>query len=108
MKFRFNIRLIPLLAMLTLPACTWVTLSDDGKSVRLLTENEAADCKKIGTAQSQVKSVVAGVERSQDKMREELAALARNAAADIGGNAIAASSAIEAGIQHFFVYKCPE
>ena len=88
--------------------CTWVPLTDEGGNVRILQVSAAADCQKISTVSSKTADRVVIFPRSDRKVREELESLARNEAADGGGNAIAPIGAMVNGRQSFDVYRCQD
>lgn len=95
---------------LVLGGCTWVELTDAGRDVRVVeTKAEAAseDCERIGRISATTRERVMGMKRPDDTLREELAALARNEAARIGGNTIVALEAPSEGRQPFAVWRCP-
>ena len=77
--------LIPLLAS----ACTWVQPTAGSKNVRVATPAEVAGCEELGTASGTTMSRFFGlIPRDGDVIREEQTQLARNRAADLGGNTI--------------------
>ena len=88
--------------------CTWVRLTDEGGNVRILRASAVADCQKISTVSSKTADRVVIFARSDRKVREELESLARNEAADSGGNAIVPIGAIGNGRQSFDVYRCQD
>jgi hypothetical protein len=88
--------------------CTWVPLTDEGANVRTLQGNAAADCQKISTVGSKTADRILIFARSDRKMREELESLARNEAADPGGNAIVPIGTMANGRQSFDVYHCQD
>ncbi|NOZ55033.1 MAG: DUF4156 domain-containing protein [Gammaproteobacteria bacterium] len=96
-----------LLAGGILNACTWVHLSDNAKSVRVVTQNDLAICKKMATTTANLVGKILGMNRSKEKVQSELETLARNSAADLGGNAIFPVSDAVDGKQTFIVYECP-
>lgn len=89
-----------------LSACAWVKVSPEGEKVRILTEAGAADCKKTGETTVSLRDKVAGVKRSSEKVKTELETLARNAAPDLNGNAVIATTEVVDGKQTFAVYQC--
>ena len=89
-----------------LAACNWVDVSSEGQSVRLLTQEQAASCNRIGTTTSTTTSSILIVQRGSETVQNELIDLARNEAALMGGNAIVASSTVQDGRQSFVVYVC--
>jgi hypothetical protein len=90
-----------------LAGCTWVKLTPEGEQVRVLALTEASQCERIGRIRSHTKESVARVNRSDEKVNEELEGLARNEAARMGGNAIAPLGPEAEGEQEFAIYRCP-
>lgn len=93
--------------VLQLASCTWVKLTAEGERVTVRTVEQVADCKKVANTVASLRSKVMGVERNSEKVKAELATLARNAAVDYGGNVVVATSEVEEGKQSFDVYSCP-
>lgn len=91
---------------LLLQSCAWVKLTPEGEKVRVLDADEVTQCRELGTTTSSVKADIAGIGRKEAKVREELEGLARNAAADMGGDTIVALDGAEDGKQTFAVYRC--
>lgn len=92
----------------TLNACgNWVNLTAAGRLVTVATPTEVASCRRIGTSTSNALSEIVFVERGSAKLQAELIDLARNEAADMGGNRIVVESPITDGRQSFGVYSCP-
>jgi hypothetical protein len=90
----------------TLSACTWVKPTDAGRNVRLAAYDQVGQCKKLGKATVSVLDKVGFISRSENKVDEELQTLARNSAAEMGGDAIVAAGAESKGEQPFDVYRC--
>lgn len=93
-------------SFVAISACTWVETTDSGQQVRLATQNQVAKCKKVGKTTVSVVDKVGFISRSEEKVAEELQALARNSAAEMDGDTIVASGAITEGEQSFDVYRC--
>lgn len=91
---------------MTLCACTWVKLTPGGEKVRVLSAAEVSSCKKLGKTTTTLKDKIAGVSRGEKKVKQEMEALARNTAADMGGDTVVPVSEITDGRQTFEVYKC--
>lgn len=98
--------LILVAAALGLMACSWVKLSPGGEKVRILAQTEVANCKKLGKTNVTVADKVVGLERKEKAIQENLNVLARNAAADMGGDTIVPATPIQDGKQTFDVYRC--
>ena len=95
------------LLLAVLSACTWVPLTDEGARVQLRSLEQARACEHKSRVTVSVKDKIAGIVRNEDKMRGELETLARNEAARVGGNAVAAESEPTDGRQVFLIYHCP-
>lgn len=86
--------------------CTWVKLNPGGEKVRVLSAGEVTSCELIGDTNVSLMARVGAVKRNEEKVQKELYALARNSAADMGGDTVVPASEIADGKQRFFVYKC--
>ena len=87
-------------------ACTWVKTTPEGEPVSVATAAAVTDCARKGKVTVSLKSRVAGVERSPTKVANELATLARNEGAGLGGDTVVAESTVSEGSQVFGVYDC--
>jgi hypothetical protein len=92
--------------VMALAACTWVKPSEQGAGVRLATAGEVEGCEDAGTTHVSVMDKLGVVARNEDKVAGELATLARNSAAQLGGDTVVATSEITDGSQTFAVYRC--
>ena len=99
-------RWLCVLLCLSISACAWVKLTPGGEKVRVLDAAEVGSCKSLGTTTVSLLAKVAGIKRNEDEVSKELSLLARNAAADIGGDTIVPSTPIEDGKRTYEVYKC--
>ena len=87
--------------------CTWVKLTTPGEGVHVGTISEVAACKKLGATHAKTSTKVAFFARSAKKVDEEIESLARNEAADMGGNTIVAQGPTSSeGRRSFDVYRC--
>jgi hypothetical protein len=89
-----------------LSACTWVKPTDAGQNVRLVSYDQVSQCKKLGKATVSVLDKVGFISRSDDKIDDELRIMAKNSAADMGGDTIVVAGAVSRGEQAFDVYQC--
>lgn len=103
---RKSFALLLLITFFALSACTWVELTPSGKKVRVLELQDVASCKRLGKTSASVLAKAAGIQRRGDKVAEELAALASNTAADMGGDTIVPTSEVVDGKQNFDIYRC--
>ncbi len=97
---------VMIMALVLLNACAWVELTDGGKKVRVLSQQEVSSCKHVGKTTASVADDVAGMKRKEHIVKENLEMLARNSAAEMGGDTIVPMSGIKDGNQTFEVYKC--
>ena len=95
-------------ALLSFTACAgnWVQLTPEGQQVRLALPVDVADCRRMGTSSASALNNIGPVQRGGERLQEELVTLARNEAADMGGNRIVAESTIIDGRQTFGVFSC--
>jgi hypothetical protein len=93
-----------------LSACTWVELTSMGSEIKLVDQNDGtlATCKKLGSVTSMVKHKIGSFNRSEEKVNVELATIAQNEAAEMGGDTISAEGPSDNGRRTFSVYKCME
>ena len=90
----------------SLAACATVRLTSSGEKARLLTVDEAANCEKLGRTVINIKPSLLSVPRPQAVIVKDLRILARNNAANMGGDTVAPVSGVSNGQQTFEVYKC--
>jgi hypothetical protein len=94
------------LVLLFLSACTWVELTPEAESVRIVEAVHVANCKLAGTTTVTVKADIASFKRDAEKIKSELETLARNEAIRLKGDTLVAATDIKDGEQTFKVYKC--
>ncbi len=92
--------------MLGCGASNWVQLTVPARQVSLALPAEVANCRRAGTSTVNALDKVAFLQRGSQKLQEELVTLARNEAADMGGNRVVAESVINEGRQTFGVFSC--
>lgn len=94
------------LVALALQGCAWVKLTPEGENIRLLGQDEVGACTHVGSTTATLKHTIAGFHRSDARMQREFAALARNAASELGGDTVVPASEPENGRQTFDIYRC--
>jgi hypothetical protein len=88
--------------------CTWVALTPEAESVRVVPPEATAACERVGSTKARTKASVGIFPRSDEKVAEELETLARNDAPELGGNTVVAEGPVdEEGVQRFGIYACP-
>ena len=81
-------------------------LTEGGQAVRVAKPGEVAGCELKGRTHAQTTDRVVIFARRDQPIQLELESLARNEAAQMGGDAIVAATPIEGGRQTFEVYRC--
>lgn len=105
-KHRCKLVLVALAGVAIASGCTWVDPKPGASAVTLVKPSHAVNCKSLGTTVSQVKDKVGFINRSDEKVTEELLTLAKNSAVDLGGDTLVAESGPFEGSQKFRIYKC--
>ncbi len=91
---------------LTSSSCTWVKLDSAAEKVRVAYDGHVANCRELGTVTVSVKHDIAGMERNNLKVRDELETLARNEAATMHADTIKPLADPQHGEQRFGAYAC--
>lgn len=104
MKYRMGVAAV-LLSLLG-AACTFVEPSPQGKSVRLISMEEATGCKRLGKTTAKTLARIAGMPRHEESVRDELLTLARNSAAKMDGDSISPIGEVKEGELTFQVFRC--
>ena len=93
-------------ACLFLGACTWIEPDARGREVRVAYDADLSACRKRGEVTVSVKHSIAGIERNQYKVRDELESYARNEAAVLGANTVQALDEPADGEQRYGAWSC--
>lgn|SRR5690554_5262834 len=88
-----------------LGGCTWVKLSPEGENVAVLTADDVTNCMRIGDTTASVVDRI-GIQRSDEKVEEELKTLARNSAAMRGADTIVPATPVQDGVRTYDIYRC--
>jgi hypothetical protein len=98
-----------LLASVWVVGCTWVKPDAQGELVNVVyTPAETRDCQELGSVTVSVKADIAGIDRNEVKVRDELESLARNQAATMNADTILPKSDVVDGEQEFFAFRCAQ
>jgi len=89
-----------------LGACTWVKLDEPGRQVHVAYDGRVDGCRALGEIGVSVKDRVGPYERNSLKVKDELETLARNEAASMQADTIAAKAEPHDGEQRFGAYAC--
>lgn len=102
-----NFSLLTLIS-LSLSACaSWVSLTAGGEAVSVREPSAVSACDRVGRVTARSRDEIATIDRSAERLQNELLVLARNEAATLGGDVIVPDSVIQEGSQTFVVYNCP-
>ena len=91
-----------------LTACTWVEPAKEGSEVTLVEASSVETCKKTGNNEFFCQTYAGIVTRSEEKVTEELITLAKNSAAEKGGDSNVAKGPASEGSMSFDIYTCGE
>ena len=86
--------------------CATTSLTQGGEKIRTLQPDEVTSCKELGKSQASVTATALGLARPIETLTKELNDIARNSAANMGGDTIVPLTIIKEGQQTFIVYKC--
>ncbi|RBP50676.1 DUF4156 domain-containing protein [Arenicella xantha] len=86
--------------------CTWVKKTPGAERVRVVPLDRVTDCRNLGSVTAYTKDSVSVLNRSAEKVRQELQTLAMNDAVERQGDTIAATSKIQDGQQTFAIFRC--
>ena len=97
---------VALLSAGLLSACAWVDLKPQAEKVRILAAQEIGRCRELGRVSAVTAAKVGFIARGKDTVQEEVYRLARNNAAEMGGDSIVSAGPLIDGEQPFKVYRC--
>lgn len=91
---------------LAVTGCTTVKLDPSAQDVEVLRAERVQDCKRLGQTRVSVAENVGFIARGDRAIRNDLEKLARNSAAEMGGDTITPATEVQNGKQSFGVYDC--
>ena len=92
---------------LVLASCTWVEPDHEGLAVEVARPGQdLGSCAMRGEVTVSVKADIAGIDRNELKVRDELESLARNEAATLRATHVQALGEPRGGEQRFAAYDC--
>lgn len=89
-----------------LGGCSFVEVQPGAEEVLLLEAERTEDCKRLGETRVSVAAKIGFIKRAEKAIRSDLEKLARNSAADMGGDTITPESDITEGKQTYGVFDC--
>lgn len=87
-------------------ACTWVKVEENAEDVVVGTMANVRGCERLSETNVQVADKVGPVNRSRNKVAQELLNLGRNEAMRMGADTIVPTSEPNDGRQSFAMYQC--
>ena len=105
MKFNY---LILCSCIISLSACTWVEPTKESNDVTLVKSFNVKSCTKLGASTATVTHKVGIITRDKETVIEELNTMAKNHAAEIGGDSIVELLPAVEGSMKYEIYKCSE
>jgi len=87
-------------------SCTWVSLREEGKGVRIVANSEVIACERVGNTKARVPRKVWIVPRPESAVEQELETLARNEGGKLGGNTVTPMGREREGERRYAVYLC--
>lgn len=97
---------IPALLAVSLVGCTWVGVNADAQKVMVLPRDRVAHCRQMGQTEVSVEDRIGFIHRSPSDVEKDLRNLARNTAAQQGGDTVSPLGPAKQGHQTFGIYKC--
>lgn len=91
---------------LAVTGCTYVKLDPSAEDVEMLRAERVEDCERLGQTRVSVAQNVGFIARGDRAIRDDLQILARNSAAEMGGDTITPVSEVQNGKQSFGVFDC--
>lgn len=102
-------RCLPLVLLPLATACSWVALEKGAGEVLVLPpERLPADCESRGKVTVSVLDKVGVLERHADEVIEDLNVLARNYAAEKGGDTAVPRGPVTDGARQYEIFRCTE
>lgn len=103
-----RILLASVITLLSAAGCSFVKPDPGAEAVRLLEENQIAECESRGSVKVSVLDRVIGLDRHQEDVENNLETLARNHAAEVGADTIVPLGPVENGERRYGVYRCSD
>jgi hypothetical protein len=89
-----------------LGGCSFVKLDPGAQEVLVLEAERTKDCERLGQTRVSVATEIGFIKRGKPAIAENLETLARNSAAEMGGDTITAETEVSDGKQTFGIFDC--
>ena len=86
--------------------CSFVDVQPEAENVLVLGDERVRDCERLGRTRVSVATEIGFIKRGNRAIRGDLEVLARNSAADMGGDTVSPETEIQNGKQTYGVYDC--
>ncbi|HEY0634648.1 MAG TPA: DUF4156 domain-containing protein [Gammaproteobacteria bacterium] len=99
-------RSLMVVSLLLLAGCNYVKPTEKAATVRVGSAADVVNCQRQGQTTVSTLARIAGLPRYESSIRDELNTLARNSAANMGGDTVVPASPAKDGTQTFTIYRC--
>lgn len=89
-----------------LGGCSFVKLDPGAEEVLVLEAERTQDCERLGQTRVSVATEIGFIKRGKPSISDNLETLARNSAAEMGGDTITAETEVVEGKQTFGIFDC--
>ncbi|MDZ7787931.1 MAG: DUF4156 domain-containing protein [Halofilum sp. (in: g-proteobacteria)] len=89
-----------------LGGCSFVTVDPGAEDVLVLAAERTKDCERLGQTRVSVATKIGFIKRGKPAISDNLETLARNSAAEMGGDTITAETEVSDGKQTFGIFDC--
>ncbi len=89
-----------------LGGCSFVTVDPGAEEVLVLEAERTKDCERLGQTRVSVATSIGFIKRGKPAISDNLETLARNSAAEMGGDTITAESEVSDGKRTFGIFDC--
>lgn len=86
--------------------CSYTKVDPGARGILILGPERTADCEKLGKTQVSVAEKLGFIPRHANAVQDDLDVLARNSAAEMGGDTVTRISEPVNGKQSYWVYDC--
>lgn len=88
--------------------CSFVSVKSDAEDVLVLSAQRVSHCERLGQTRVSVADKLGFINRRDEDVRSDLEDLARNTAAEMGGDTVSPEGEVNEGRQVFGIYDCVE
>lgn len=89
-----------------LGGCSFVSVDPGAEDVLVLEADRTKDCERLGQTRVSVATKIGFIKRGKPAIRDNLETLARNSAAEMGGDTITPETDVSDGKRTFGIFDC--